>query len=292
MARTRTSSDYGVQAVIIALKILELLAASRAPRGVTELAIELGTTKPRVFRHLRTLAQYGYVVQEESGKYRSGPRMMVLAQAVGEHLDIVTSARPQMRALRDKLGHTVMLAGIESDGIRILEVVLGKSDLQVSQRAGAKLGFHYSALGKIALAFGPGELLEGLASRPLDARTPHTIVSMAALRRELQAVKKHGWAHAPNEGVIGLNALAAPIFDGHARLAGIIAILGTIQFIPQEASTTQINAVKTAARGISRGLGYVSPRGNGEVLADYRLESGTRVGEGRSSRLRHGAKRV
>jgi len=270
MTKTKASSDYGVQAVAIALRILEVLSASRAARGVTELANELGTTKPRVFRHLRTLAQYGYVVQEEGGKYRSGPRMMVLAQAVGEHLDIVTGARPQMRALRERLGHTVMLAGVESDGIRILEVLLGKSDLQVSQRAGAKLGFHYSALGKVALAFGPEELLEHVASRPLQPRTPHTITSTTALRREVQAVRKRGWAHAPNEGVIGLNALAAPIFDGHARLAGIIAILGTIQFIPQVASTTQINAVKAAARGVSQALGYVAPLGKGEVVANRR----------------------
>ena len=265
----RESSGYGVQAVVIALKILEVLAGSRAARGVTELASELGPTKPRVFRHLRTLAQYGYVVQEpDSGKYRSGPQMLVLAQSVGEHLDIVTSARPLMHALRERLGHTVMLAGIQGDGIRILEVLLGKSDLQVSQRAGTKLGFHYSALGKIALAFGPGELLEHVASRPLEPRTPHTIVSMAALKRELQAVRRRGWAQAPNEGVIGLNALAAPIFDGHARLAGIIAILGTIQFIPQVASTAQINAVKAAARGVSQALGYVAPRGKGEVVAN------------------------
>jgi len=288
----KESSEYGVQAVAIALKILEVLAASRAARGVTELASELGTTKPRVFRHLRTLAQHGYVVQEpDSGKYRSGPQMMVLAQAVGEHLDIVTSARPLMHYLRERLGHTVMLAGVESDGIRILEVLLGKSDLQVSQRSGAKLGFHYSALGKIALAFGPGELLERVASRPLEQRTPHTIVNMVALRRELQAIRRRGWAHAPNEGVIGLNALAAPIFDGHARLAGIIAILGTIQFIPQVASTTQINAVKAAARGVSQALGYVGPRGNtGEANADCQQDPSTAIRRRASSRLR--ARRV
>ena len=83
---------------------------------------------------------------------------------------------------------------------------------------------------------------------------------MAALKRELQAVRKRGWAHAPNEGVTGLNALAAPIFDGHARLAGVIAILGTVQLIPQLASPTQINAVKAAARGVSQALGYSPAR--------------------------------
>ncbi len=277
MVKAKGTAGYGVQAVILALKILELLATSRAARGVTELASELGTTKPRVFRHLRTLSQCGYVVQEaDSGKYRSGARMMVLAQAVGEHLDIVTSARPVMRRLHERLGHTGLLAGIENDGVRILEVLLGKSDLQVSQRAGTKIGFHYSALGKIALAYGPPELHERVTARPLEPRTPHTIVTVAALRRELQAIRSRGWAHAPDENVIGLNTLAAPIFDGHGRLAGMLGILGTIQFIPGVPSPMQINAVMTAARDISKALGYRPSRSRpGEAANDHRRNANT-----------------
>ncbi len=49
----------GVAAIQLVLAILEELAKQETV-GVTELANRLGTTKPRVFRHLRTLVDQGY----------------------------------------------------------------------------------------------------------------------------------------------------------------------------------------------------------------------------------------
>ena len=53
------SSGVGVRAARVALRMLELLA-SREDLGVSEIARETDTSKPRVFRHLRTLVSLGY----------------------------------------------------------------------------------------------------------------------------------------------------------------------------------------------------------------------------------------
>ena len=81
----------GLQAVAMAFRILEYLAAQRSGVGVTELARALDTTKSRIHRHLRTLVESGYILQSpESEKYRIGSRLVTLGRAV-DGLRVVTS---------------------------------------------------------------------------------------------------------------------------------------------------------------------------------------------------------
>src|SRR3546814_16348062 len=48
-----------VEAVKVAVRVLDELALQQRPMGVTELADALGETKPRVHRHLSTLKELG-----------------------------------------------------------------------------------------------------------------------------------------------------------------------------------------------------------------------------------------
>jgi DNA-binding IclR family transcriptional regulator len=83
----------GVQAVGMALQILEHLAARRGAQGVTELARHMQTTKSRMHRHLRSLIAGGYVVQPPgTGKYQIGGRLL----ALGRHV----AAEPEAASLR------------------------------------------------------------------------------------------------------------------------------------------------------------------------------------------------
>ncbi len=81
----------GVQAVGMALQILEHLAARRGAQGVTELARDMQTTKSRMHRHLRSLIAGGYVVQPPgTGKYQIGGRLL----ALGRHATGAAEIRP------------------------------------------------------------------------------------------------------------------------------------------------------------------------------------------------------
>ena len=105
----------GVQAVQLVLEILEHLAKQELA-GVTEIANALGTTKARVHRHLRTLVNTGYAVQEAGGeRYGAGPRLIVLAQMLAQENSLTSVARPVMQKLRDALGHTITLAKVTGD---------------------------------------------------------------------------------------------------------------------------------------------------------------------------------
>ena len=60
------SENKTIQSVVTTLNVIEIMAEARAPLGVSELARKIGITKPRIFRHLRTLLDQGYVDQAVS----------------------------------------------------------------------------------------------------------------------------------------------------------------------------------------------------------------------------------
>ncbi|QCI67259.1 IclR family transcriptional regulator [Phreatobacter stygius] len=256
------SSGNGVQAVLLALQTLEFIAQAQRAVGVTELTRAFGTTKSRIYRHLQTLVSAGYLIQEtETERYRVSARLMALGQAVSEGYELAGAARTMMRTLRDKLGHPVVLSLPEPDGVRILSLIPGRSNIEIGVKPGSMLEFHSSAQGKLALAYGDDVTCQRVLRSKLAQSTPDTMTDPQALKAEIERTLARGWAVAPNEALIGLNALAAPVFDALGAFAGSLAIVDSIQHIGAEPTAEQIDSVVEAAARISADLGYREGRG-------------------------------
>ncbi len=251
------SHGSGIQAVALALSILEHLAQRRNAVGVTELAQTFDTTKSRMHRHLQTLMSAGYIMQDEgSDRYRVSARLMALGEAVSENFELSTAARSAMSNLRDSLGHSVAVSSPEADGVRIVSVIRGRSNVEIGVKPGSLLRFHDTAQGKAALAFGDPKILRDVLTQDLPGSTPHTITDPAALAADVARIKERGWAVSPNETVIGLNALAAPVFSALNQYVGAIAIVDLVQFLPDTPTDEQIRQVSAAAAQISEYLGF------------------------------------
>jgi DNA-binding IclR family transcriptional regulator len=253
--RKKVDDDAGpeaVQSVVLTLGVLELLTGSELSRGVTELADELGTTKARIYRHLRTLMGRGYVLQDaQTERYRAGPRLRLLGRSIAARVDLVEGARPIMRNLWEALGHTVSLSRVGLDGVRVIDVLPGKSMIEVTVKIGSFLPLHCTAQGKIALAFGDAALANNLFAAPLPALTRATITDPRRLRKEIETVREQGWAAMPDEALTGINALAAPVFGAGGELVATLAILDSIERIAKAPTKTQIKHVVGGAKAIS-----------------------------------------
>jgi IclR family transcriptional regulator, KDG regulon repressor len=267
MPRVKGSSGSGdgILAVDLTFRIVEALAGSPPGLGVTELARLLNATKARIYRHLVTLSRSGFVAQNPvTEKYCVGPRMVSLASSIANGVDLIACARPVLIGLRDEFGHTAILTKLERDQIRVLEVALGTSDFAIMQRVGNTLPaamLHCTALGKIALAFGPEHLAQDVLARPLKKMTADTIGNARALQQELGRVRKQGWAIVPNEGIVGFNAVAVPVLDADASLAAMVGVIGATRDLPANPSTDLIKSLKRAGETISGALGYATERG-------------------------------
>ena len=78
------------------------------------------------------------------------------------------------------------------------------------------------------LGFGPAPLFERTLKTKLELSTPHTIVDAAKLRAEVAKVQKQGYAVAPEEALLGINALSAPVFNMHDEFVAAVALVGSI----------------------------------------------------------------
>lgn len=258
---TETPRGSGIQAVEFALHILEYVAQCQTSVGVSELARAFNTTKSRIHRHLQTLVSAGYLIRnEDTERYSVSARLMALGQAVSESFELASAAREVARELRDRLGHAVAISQPEKEGNRILLLMPSRSNIEIAVKPGSLLQYHSSAQGKISLAFGDPGLLPQVIAAGLTMTTPYTIVDPERMRREIDAVRRRRWAVAPSEVMIGLNALAAPIFDALGGYIGSIAMTDSVQFIAETPSAEQVSELLKAADKISANLGFRGAR--------------------------------
>lgn len=240
------------QSTQMAFIIIEAMVEIGEPVALTDLARRLGVSKVRVFRFLRTLLTLGYVLQDsETEKYRLSYKLYHLGQALADTTDLLREARPTMVELRDATGFTVSLSQMEDGGMRILDMVRTEQPVVIITRPGALLGFHSSAQGKVALAFGGATLPAGALQRWTTA----TVTDPTRLMAEVARVHDQGWAEAPDQTLPGVTAISAPVFDMTGEFIATLTVAGPTTTIGSPPQPAIVTVLVTAARKISTNLG-------------------------------------
>jgi IclR family KDG regulon transcriptional repressor len=246
-----------IQSVALTMRIFESLAGSGGEKGVTELARELSTTKARIFRHLHTLRQLGYVTHNPATKKdQVGMRLHLLAKMVGENVELTPAVRPSLETLRNQTGQTAVFATVLDGKMTMIDFVSGTTLVQFTFRPGATFNLNSAALGHISLAFGPEEYWDQVNVDQFEKETPNTVTDPAKLAARVQKARARGWAIVPEEAVVGVNAIAAPVFFHDGSYAGAIAIVGSVQYIPANPPQDMVDHVIAAGHQASRNLGW------------------------------------
>ncbi len=246
----------GVRSLQHALDVLEAISFSGEDLGVTQLAQRLSLTKGSIHRHLSTLVERGYLVQNpNTARYGLGPKYVLLSR-VAPKLDLAQIADRPMRELRDVLGHTVVLSAMTPRGALVLSTIASTSPIEIGVRPGSELSFHASAQGKALLAFSPQPFQKRMLSRPLQAFTSKTIIDSSAVERELTKIQRLGYAAAPEQVLLGINAVAVPIFDENDTCVAAVAIVGSIQFLPSSIAERTALILIGVGQQISKLLGH------------------------------------
>jgi len=247
--------DEGVRAARVTVRILELLAG-RDDLGVTEIARETDMTKVRAYRHLRTLLAMGYAVQHAgSDRYARGPKLLALARAIGQSAEdgLIELARPVLQGLHEAFDNSFNLSLVYGESVSIVESLPGKALVGITVKLGEPLPLHSTAAGKLLLA---ERHREGgaLPAGKFVRYTPNTIVEPEELERELALVAERGWADAPEQVVLGINAISVPVYDQRGDLVAMVSAMDSIQFIPAEAPRKLVDALREAALAITARL--------------------------------------
>lgn len=246
----------GNQSITAAARVLGELASARQPLGVSELARRLGESKARVFRHLATLRQVGFVDQERDGdRYQLGWNLYRLGIAAGEQYGLEPVALRHMTQLRDSTQETTAMAVPAGGDALVMASVASERQVAISIKLGVVIAANYSALGRVLLAFAEPAVQQQMLARKMVARTAQSITDPARLRERLARIRERGWEVAVNENNFGIATLAAPVFDAHDRPCAAVAIVGSSLRISEVPEPELLEQVQGCAASISAELG-------------------------------------
>jgi DNA-binding IclR family transcriptional regulator len=213
-------------------RVLSLLASfedGRPELSVSEIAASLGVHKSTASRLAATLERAGFLARA-GRRYRLGVEVIRLGTLALRSTDIVATMQPAMEKLSQLTGETINLAvPAGPDILNVAEVpstyILSCSGGWIGRRTKP----HAVANGKVLLAFG------ALPVPPrLERYTERTITTAAALRAELAAVRRDGYATAAAELEDGLVAVAAPVFSPGGSCVAALSISGPAYRMPPE----------------------------------------------------------
>jgi len=230
MARTGRPATRQVGAVQRAVDVLDALAEARTELGTNEIARRTGINVSSISRLLSTLTSTGLVQHvPSSGRYRLGVRILQLASAARESLDVRAVARPYLEELTDLTGETATLSLPGEHDLLTVDFVQSRRSVRSVAEIGRNSVAHATAAGKVFLAWG-GTLPDG----DLVVYTEQTIVDRSALAAEISKVAERGWAQAVGEREEDLNAIAAPVLDTAGRLRAVLGVQGpALRFRPR-----------------------------------------------------------
>ncbi|MFF4763479.1 IclR family transcriptional regulator [Streptomyces sp. NPDC001292] len=230
MARTGKPAVRQVEAVQRAIAVLDVLAEAHGDLGTNEIARRAGVNVSTVSRLLSTLVEGGLVQHlPASGRYRLGIRILQLAGAARENLDLRALTRPYLEELTELTGETATLSMPGEYDVLTVDYAQSEASVRSVAAIGRNSVAHATAVGKVFLAWG-GTLPDG----ELVPYTDRTITDRADLEQEVEHVRARGWAQSLGEREPELNAVAAPALDCVGRLVAIIGVQGpAARFTPR-----------------------------------------------------------
>jgi len=247
-----------VQSVSRALSIVELLARENREMTLTEISHLMGWPKSTTYGLLVTLRDYNYVTQSvTSGRYALGVRLFELGNVVARSWNIREIAYPIMQQLNAMWGETIQLAIEDNGEVLYLEKLESNHLIRIVSEVGTRLPMHCTGLGKAMLAWKtPSEVKWILTRHGMKAMTPRTITNMNQIDKELEKIRRQGYAEDVGEMMDSLRCVAVPIKNKDGRVKHAISISGIDYNMQGERWLNIVSSLQKAADDISYAIGY------------------------------------
>jgi DNA-binding IclR family transcriptional regulator len=246
------------------LAILGCFTPERAVLGATEIAGMLGMSVATAHRLIRTLADEGYLKQEEASRsYRLSLRATELGMASINETGLCRHARSHLQELAKRTRYTVALGVLDGPEVLLIDLLLSTRGGQRREgedlHAGSSLPAHCTAIGKVLVAGLPRKRRAKLISEmELVKRGPRTITSESALREEIEDVRREGLAINNEESLAGTCALAAPVRDRSGDVVAAVSVVAHNGAVELEELVARCGGpLLTSTWQTSRSLGWV-----------------------------------
>nr|WBO81444.1 IclR family transcriptional regulator [Streptomyces sp. SBE_14.2] len=242
-------------------RLLAVLAAfdhEHPALRLTDISRRAGLSLSTAHRLVRVLSQWGALERDPEGRYHVGLRLWELAALAPRGLGLRQVALPYLEDLYEATHENVQLAVRDGDDVVYIEWLSGRSAVGVHIRVGARWPLHATGVGLVLLAHDDPARQEEYCAGPLAAFTPYTLTDPARLRRALAEVRRTGVAVSSRQVTDDALSVAAPVRGADGTVVAAVSVV-----VPEAGAQVPVlaPAVRLAARGISRGLGWLPDEG-------------------------------
>jgi IclR family acetate operon transcriptional repressor len=210
-AESEVEAGYQTRALVRSQAILDLFSSERRPLGVKDLHRLLALPKSTVSRLSSVLEQFGYLTRR-GATYVLGPKLFELGSLFARQDGLVEISRIPLEEASADARQTSCLGVLKGPDIVHVVVVPSLSPVHYVTNVGSLAPAHSTGLGKALLAELSGDAFEFQMSQLVLKRyTPNTIADMQRLRKEINIVRRRGYAIDDEETAIGLKCVAMAV---------------------------------------------------------------------------------
>jgi IclR family pca regulon transcriptional regulator len=204
-----------VRALAKGLAVIEAFDARAPAMTLSDVARKTGLSRGTARRLLHTLVELGYAGFD--GKlFTLRPRALNLGFAYLHSQSLWQLAQPYMAELVEKIHESCSMAVLDgTDVVYVARVPTAARIMSINLGIGTRLPAFTTSMGRVLLAGLPNDELERMLKKAgqLPKYTAKSITDPAEMLREIEAVRRQGWAMVDQELEMGLRSVAAPVVD-------------------------------------------------------------------------------
>lgn len=244
--------------------LLDAISDSHEPgASITELCLATGLAKGTAHRILEGLRVHALVVQEDSKRWRLGPRAAFWAGKYLEGPAALAPLRGFVRQLSRETQFFSYLTILDHGELVCVAVECPERKAQFYVQLGSRIPVLSTAGARALLAYEPTETVLPLVERAVaaDPRTRVETVTVTSYLEELAETRRRGYATCMEELEVGVSALGAAVFNARSKpiasltvvaptpalLEGWDAAVETVRAVVDEASA-MVGAEKLRGR--------------------------------------------
>jgi len=235
--------------------LLEVMAAKDQRYSLQGLVEETGLPKPTLHRMLQQLEGAGLLQREGDGRhYGIGTRLRRLAENLLLNDSLHGARHTVLRQLVEEIGESCNLTALSGSEVVYLDRVETAAPLRFYLHSGSRVPVHCSASGKIFLSqMRAAQRRRLLSHAPLEPYTQRTLTDPEALEKEVQRVRKDGYAIDHEEFLPGLLCIATLVPSGDDAPSNLcIAVQAPVMRLDAAKAKSLLPALQRAAQALSR----------------------------------------
>ena len=211
-------------------RILDLVARSRSPLSLSDMARELKLARSSVHTLCHTLVNLELLIRRNDQTFQMGPHVMRWSNAFTTQSDVAAEFAAMWDQETELPGATITLSVLE--GPEVVYIAARNSDVShslIEFRAGMRLPAAFTATGKAFLShMSEFEVRKLFADGLPPGRTPKSVQDIEVLLGELQEVSRSGYSCDDQQVAEGIVCFGASVLDSRNRpIAGVAVSLPT-----------------------------------------------------------------